>query len=101
MVAHNSVTNVAHGMSGPHTNVDIFGHDIFDTSDDGIVSSLEALFKFRTSAAQHHRELGHGLAGHQREDGVGIDQVVLPADRYLTTRPGATKNDTLVLTRTQ
>jgi hypothetical protein len=35
-VAHNSITNVADGISYPRMNVDIFGNDIFDTSDDGI-----------------------------------------------------------------
>jgi len=35
-VAHNSITNTADGISYPHTNVDIFGNDIFNTSDDGI-----------------------------------------------------------------
>ncbi|MGI8995694.1 MAG: Ig-like domain-containing protein [Pyrinomonadaceae bacterium] len=35
-VAHNSITNVADAISYPLTNVDIFGNDIFDTSDDGI-----------------------------------------------------------------
>lgn len=35
-VAHNSITNVADGISYPLRNVDIFGNDIFDTSDDGI-----------------------------------------------------------------
>lgn len=35
-VAHNSITNVADGISYASTNVDIFGNDIFDTSDDGI-----------------------------------------------------------------
>jgi len=35
-VAHNSITNVADGVSSPVTNVDIFGNDIFDTSDDGV-----------------------------------------------------------------
>jgi hypothetical protein len=35
-VAHNSITNVGDGISYPNTNVDIFGNDIFDTSDDGI-----------------------------------------------------------------
>jgi hypothetical protein len=29
-----------------------------------------------------------------REDGVSIDQIVISAARYLTTAPGATKNDT-------
>ena len=35
-VAHNSITNVGDGISYPKNNVDIFGNDIFDTSDDGI-----------------------------------------------------------------
>lgn len=35
-VAHNSITRTADGISYPQTNVDIFGNDIFDTSDDGI-----------------------------------------------------------------
>jgi hypothetical protein len=35
-VAYNSITNVADAISSPHTNVDIFGNDVFDTSDDGI-----------------------------------------------------------------
>jgi hypothetical protein len=35
-VAHNTIRNVADGISFPHTNVDIFGNDIYDTSDDGI-----------------------------------------------------------------
>ena len=28
-----------------------------------------------------------------REDGVSIDQVILSSEKYLTTRPGAAKND--------
>jgi regulation of enolase protein 1 (concanavalin A-like superfamily) len=35
-VAHNSITNVADGLSTPRTNVDIFGNDIFNTADDGL-----------------------------------------------------------------
>jgi hypothetical protein len=35
-VAHNRITNVGDGISTPRRNVDIFGNDIFDTSDDGI-----------------------------------------------------------------
>ena len=35
-VAYNRITNTADGISYPLTNVDIFGNDIFDTSDDGI-----------------------------------------------------------------
>jgi hypothetical protein len=32
-----------------------------------------------------------------REDGVGIDQVVLSSVKYLTARPGATKNDATIV----
>ncbi len=35
-VAHNRIFNVADGISYPYINVDIFGNDIFDASDDGI-----------------------------------------------------------------
>ena len=35
-VAHNRISRVADGISTPGTNVDMFGNDIFDTSDDGI-----------------------------------------------------------------
>ena len=34
-----------------------------------------------------------------REDGVSIDQIVLSPSRFLTTRPGALKNDTTILAR--
>jgi hypothetical protein len=46
-----------------------------------------------------------GTAGTQRlriqvrEDGLGIDQVVLSPARYLTVSPGATKNDTTIVPR--
>jgi hypothetical protein len=36
VVAYNSITRVADGVSYPHTNCDIYGNDIFHTSDDGI-----------------------------------------------------------------
>ena len=32
-----------------------------------------------------------------REDGISIDQIVLSPSRYLTTSPGALKNDTTIL----
>jgi Big-like domain-containing protein len=35
-----------------------------------------------------------------REDGVSIDQVVLSAEKYLTARPGAAKNDHTILSAT-
>ena len=34
-----------------------------------------------------------------REDGLALDQIVLSSDRYLTTSPGAFKNDTTILPR--
>jgi hypothetical protein len=33
----------------------------------------------------------------QREDGLSIDQIVLSAQRYLTTAPGAAKSDNTIL----
>jgi hypothetical protein len=36
-----------------------------------------------------------------REDGVKIDQIVLSSIRYKTTRPGATRNDTVILANTE
>jgi hypothetical protein len=36
-----------------------------------------------------------------REDGFSIDQIVLSAGRYLATSPGALKNDSTILTKTQ
>jgi hypothetical protein len=35
-----------------------------------------------------------------REDGVSVDQIVLSAEKYLTTRPGAAKNDPTILPAT-
>ena len=35
-----------------------------------------------------------------REDGLSIDQIVLSAEKYLTSRPGPAKNDTTILPRT-
>jgi hypothetical protein len=35
-----------------------------------------------------------------REDGLGIDQVVLSSAQWVTKAPGATKNDTVVLPKT-
>lgn len=36
IVAHNSITNVADGVSYPGAGCDIYGNEIFDVSDDGI-----------------------------------------------------------------
>jgi exonuclease III len=41
----------------------------------------------------------HTIRIQQREDGLVIDQIVLSAERYLTTPPGLTKNDTTILPR--
>jgi hypothetical protein len=35
VVAHNSISSVADGISNGTYNIDVFGNDIFDTSDDG------------------------------------------------------------------
>src|SRR3954471_15727454 len=35
-----------------------------------------------------------------REDGISLDQVVLSPDTYLSTAPGAPKNDTITLSKT-
>ncbi len=35
-VAHNSISHTADGVSSGHRNIDIFGNDIFDVTDDGI-----------------------------------------------------------------
>ncbi|MCB0668041.1 MAG: right-handed parallel beta-helix repeat-containing protein [Saprospiraceae bacterium] len=35
-ICYNTISRVADGISYPHRNVDMFGNDIFDTSDDGI-----------------------------------------------------------------
>jgi hypothetical protein len=36
-----------------------------------------------------------------REDGVSVDQIVLSAVKYRTTRPGAAKDDTVILPSTE
>jgi hypothetical protein len=36
-----------------------------------------------------------------REDGVSIDQIVFSAEKYLTARPGAAKNDATILPSTR
>jgi hypothetical protein len=41
----------------------------------------------------------HTVRIQTREDGLAIDQVVLSADKYLSASPGATKNDTVILTK--
>jgi hypothetical protein len=55
---------------------------------------LGALIYFEQSGPQTLRVQG-------REDGIYIDQVVLSAERYLTTPPGAARADATILARTQ
>ena len=43
----------------------------------------------------------HRIRVTTREDGFSIDQIVLSPDRYLTSSPGALKNDTTILPNTQ
>jgi hypothetical protein len=42
----------------------------------------------------------HTIRVQVREDGIGIDQIVLSAGRFLTASPGSLKNDATILTRT-
>ena len=49
-------------------------------------------------------EIGSGVTRiriQTREDGVMIDQVVLSSNRYRATRPGAVKNDIMILAPTE
>ena len=49
--------------------------------------------------AVHFASTGvHRIRVQVREDGLGIDQIVLSASRFLTTSPGAAKNDATLLT---
>jgi hypothetical protein len=60
-VAHNSITRVADGISTPGTNVDIFGNDIFDTSDDGIETD-EGRTNVRVWGNRIHNALHNGFS---------------------------------------
>lgn len=42
----------------------------------------------------------HTIRIQRREDGIVLDQIVLSAVRFMTTSPGALKNDTLILPKT-
>ena len=42
----------------------------------------------------------HRIRIQTREDGVIIDQIVLSANKYRSTRPGAVKNDGTILLQT-
>ena len=53
----------------------------------------------RSRASTSPRPAATRCASRRREDGLAIDQVVLSAERYLSTSPGATKNDTVILAK--
>ncbi len=62
--------------------------------DDGWgVGVLGPLFYFPTTGA-------HTIRIQPREDGLSIDQIVLSAQSYLNSSPGAAKNDTTILPKT-
>ena len=52
------------------------------------------LLRFPDGGSQH-------LRIQIREDGGSVDQIVLSAGEYLTTRPGTAKDDTTILFSTQ
>src|SRR6185436_18162198 len=58
----------------------------------GAIGMLGPLVRFARSGTQTMRI-------QVREDGFSIDQVVLSSQRYLTTAPGANRNDATVLPR--
>src|SRR6185295_1549093 len=55
----------------------------------GAVNSLGPLVYFASGGPQRVRI-------QVREDGLGIDQIVLSSTRWLTARPGTAKNDTVI-----
>jgi len=58
-------------------------------NDNGYGYLAEPIY-FATSGPQTIRVL-------RREDGIAIDQIVLSAGRFLTSAPGAAKNDTTIV----
>lgn len=67
-VAHNSITSVADGVSYPRANVDIFGNDIFDTSDDGLELDL-GLANVRAWGNRIHNAYHNGISFQPQEGG--------------------------------
>jgi len=59
----------------------------------GALNTNGMLLRFPSGGAQY-------LWIQTREDGVSVDQIVLSAEKYLTTRPGAAKNDKTILPAT-
>jgi hypothetical protein len=60
VVAHNRISRVADGVSYPKVNVDIYGNDIFDTSDDGIEPDY-AYANIRVWGNRIHNALHNGI----------------------------------------
>ena len=54
--------------------------------------SLGPVIYFKTTGSQT-------LRVQRREDGISIDQIVLSASKYFSSSPGATKNDTVILSK--
>src|SRR6185295_11502708 len=59
---------------------------------DDAYGALAQPFYFAASGTQRIRV-------QQREDGISIDQIVLSSAKYVSSAPGATKNDTTILAR--
>jgi hypothetical protein len=62
--------------------------------DNGYGAGVLGPVMYFTAGAQTIRVQG-------REDGISIDQIVISPDTYLTTPPGATKNDVTILSKTR
>ena len=67
-IAHNSITSVADGVSYPGRNVDIFGNDIFDTSDDGLELDLGRA-NVRVWGNRIHNAYHNGISFQPQESG--------------------------------
>jgi hypothetical protein len=62
--------------------------------DNGYGAGVLGPVMYFTAGAQTIRVQG-------REDGISIDQIVISPDTYLTTPPGAAKNDVTILSKTR
>ena len=64
----------------------------------GRTTSTEALRSVRKSTSPRRDRQTLRIQG--REDGISVDQIVLSSAAYFTTRPGALKNDSTILPKT-
>jgi Right handed beta helix region/Fibronectin type III domain len=100
-VAFNSITNVADGISYPLTNVDIFGNDIFDTSDDGIEPDYGAA-NVRMWGNRIHNAVHNGISFQPQNGGpwyIIRNQIVLnkeAAFKFRTTDRFVLLHNTIV-----